>query len=127
MKDDDATGLGTVTADDQKSWLGYNEPRQEDGEDRGASIPIAPPLHPRYGITTDKLAEAQRRFTNYARMRIVGAGNREYSRGSKQAFEDMGLHRLIDELRDELADAVNYLTFIDVQLSRWKTMLEEKT
>jgi hypothetical protein len=60
-------------------------------------------------------------------MRIVGAGNREYSRGSKQAFEDMGLHRLIDELRDELADAVNYLTFIDVQLSRWKTMLEEKT
>ena len=56
----------------------------------------------------------------------MGAGNREYSRGSKQAFEDMHLHRLIDEMRDEIADAVNYLTFLDIHLSRWKTTLEEE-
>jgi len=36
----------------------------------------------------------------------------------------MSYHRLIDELRDEIADAVNYLTFLDIQLSRWKSTLE---
>jgi predicted DNA-binding ribbon-helix-helix protein len=56
----------------------------------------------------------------------MGTGNREYSRGSSQAFEDMSVHRLIDEMRDELADAVNYLTFLDVQLSRWKNNLEAR-
>jgi predicted DNA-binding ribbon-helix-helix protein len=59
-------------------------------------------------------------------LRIIGTGNREYSRGGSQAFEDMSLHRLIDEMRDELADAVNYLTFLDVQLSRWKNDLEAR-
>jgi predicted DNA-binding ribbon-helix-helix protein len=38
----------------------------------------------------------------------------------------MGLHRLVDELRDEIADAVNYLTFLDVQLGRWKSSLEDR-
>ena len=123
----DATGrLGETTVHAQADWLGYTNSRQGNGQDNLGGIPIAPAQHPGYGITTEQLAEAQRRFTNYARLRIVGAGNREYSRGSKQAFEDMGLHRLIDELRDEIADAVNYLTFLDIQLSRWKSTLEEK-
>jgi hypothetical protein len=124
--DDDNARLGDAAA--LTDFLGYTNrnPRQEDREDNTVGIPIAPPIHKGYGITTDELSEAQRRFTNYARLRIMGTGNREYSRGSKQAFEDMGLHRLIDELRDEIADSVNYLTFLDIQLSRWKTTLEER-
>jgi NTP pyrophosphatase (non-canonical NTP hydrolase) len=124
---DDATArLGDAAA--LSDFLGYTnrKPEQADREDNTVGIPIAPPIHKGYGVTTDELAEAQRRFTNYARLRILGTGNREYSRGSKQAFEDMHLHRLIDELRDEIADAVNYLTFLDIQLSRWKSTLEEK-
>lgn len=123
---DELSGLGESPS--LTDFLGYKDrkPRQADGEDSAGNIPIAPPQHPRYGVTTEQLAEAQRRFTNYARLRIMGTGNREYSRGSKQAFEDMGFHRLVDELRDEIADAVNYLTFLDIQLSRWKTTLEEK-
>ena len=123
---DDSTGLGESPA--LADFLGYSsgESRPVDGKDNSGGIPIAPAPHPRYGITTEQLAEAQRRFTNYARLRLMGTGNREYSRGSSQAFEDMSIHRLIDEMRDELADAVNYLTFLDIQLSRWKNELEAR-
>lgn len=123
---DDTVRLGDAAA--LSEFLGYKSAESEsaDGEDRPVRVPITPPEHKGYGITTNELAEAQRRFTNYARLRILGTGNREYSRGSKQAFEDMHLHRLIDEMRDEIADAVNYLTFLDIHLSRWKTTLEEK-
>lgn len=124
--DDSTAGLGEAFANSERHWLGYREPQQDDREDNPVRIPIAPPKHPGYGVTTEELAEAQRRFTNYARLRIMGTGNREYSRGSKQTFEDMSLHRLIEELRDEIADSVNYLTFMDIQLSRWKRTLEEK-
>ena len=124
--DDANAGLGESFANSEKHWLGYRKPEPADGQDRPAGIPFAPPKHPGYGVTTEELAEAQRRFTNYARLRIMGTGNREYSRGSKQTFEDMSLHRLIEELRDEIADSVNYLTFMDIQLSRWKRTLEEK-
>ena len=126
MNNDDQRGLGTAALNAQAEWLGYTRTRQAYGEDSPSGIPIAPAQHPGYGITTEQLAEAQRRFTNYARLRILGAGNREYSRGSKQAFEDMSIHRLVDELRDEIADAVNYLTFLDVQLGRWKSSLEDR-
>ena len=124
MYDTDGAGLGESPA--LADFLGVKgrKPQPIDREGGVGSIPIAPAQHPGYGITTDQLAEAQRRFTNYARLRIMGTGNREYSRGSKQAFEDMSIHRLIDELRDEIADSVNYLTFLDIQLSRWKHELE---
>lgn len=124
MYEDDTAGLGESPA--LTDFLGVKDrkPQQAVGKDSSSGIPIAPAQHPGYGITTEQLAEAQRRFTNYARLRIMGTGNREYSRGSKQAFEDMSLHRLIDELRDEIADSVNYLTFLDIQLSRWKHELE---
>ena len=124
MYDDDTARLGESPA--LADFLGYSDrkPQQGDGQDRSSGIPITPPAHPRYGITTEQLAEAQRRFTNYARLRIMGTGHRDYSNGSKQGFEDMSLHRLVDELRDELADAVNYLAFLDIQLARWKHDLE---
>ena len=124
--DDDTARLGESPA--LTDFLGYTgrKPRPGDRADSAGGIPIAPPIHKGYGVTTDQLAEAQRRFTNYARLRIMGTGYREYDRGSKQTFEDMSHHRLIDELRDELADAVNYLTFLDIQLSRWKSTLEER-
>jgi len=124
--DDDTAGLGDAAA--LSDFLGYTgrKPQPSDREDNAGGIPIAPPIHKGYGVTTEELAESQRRFTNYARLRIMGTGHREYGRGGKQTFEDMSYHRLIDELRDELADAVNYLTFLDIQLSRWKSTLEER-
>jgi len=124
--DNDGAGLGESPALSDFLGVAGGKPQPPVRENSFGGIPFAPPQHPGYGITTAELSEAQRRFTNYARLRILGAGDREYGRGSKQSFEDMGLHKLIDELRDEIADAVNYLTFLDIQLSRWKTTLEEK-
>jgi len=124
--DNDGAGLGESPALSDFLGAKSEKSQQKYRGDRVGGIPIAPPQHPGYGITTAELSEAQRRFTNYARLRILGAGDREYGRGGRQSFEDMGLHKLIDELRDEIADAVNYLTFLDIQLSRWKTTLEEK-
>lgn len=124
--DDDTARLGESPA--ITDFLGHTGRKSRPGnrEDNTGGIPFAPPIHAGYGVTTEELAESQRRFTNYARLRIMGTGHREYGRGGKQTFEDMSYHRLIDELRDELADAVNYLTFLDIQLSRWKSTLEER-
>lgn len=84
----------------------------------------APIEHEAYGMTTEQLAEAQESFTAYARGRITGVGNRDYGFGSKQAFEDMSAVRIAAELRDEIADAVNYLTFLDIKISRWLKQME---
>jgi hypothetical protein len=89
----------------------------------GARVRVAG--HPDYGITSGELAEAQRRFTNYARMRLLSVGSRQYDLADRQGFEDMEPARILLELRQELADAVNYLTFIDVQLDRWSRRLED--
>ena len=122
----ESTGLGEHPA--LSEFLGNTDrkPQQADREDRAGGIPIAPAQHPEYGMTVEQLAESQRRFTNYARLRLQGTGSREYSYGNKQAFEDMDPHRLINEMRDELADAVNYLTFLDIKLARWKHEIEER-
>lgn len=122
---DDSAGLGESPA--LADFLGFanRASRQGNRTDSPSGLPLAPAQHAGYGITTEQLAEAQRRFTTYARMRLQGTGHRDYSYGNKQAFEDMGIHRLIDELRDEIADAVNYLAFLDIQMSRWKQRMEE--
>lgn len=122
---DAPTRLGCCAGPSQVDWLGYREPQQGERADNSASYPIGPPIHPAYGITTEELAAAQRRFATYARLRLQGAGHAQYDRPGKQAFEDMSVHRLIDELRDEIADSVNYLAMIDIQMSRWKRRLEE--
>jgi len=127
VNDNEQSGLGYNPT--TSSWHGFRDllPQQGRRDDNlEGSIPLAQAQHPSYGITTDELAEAQRRFSTYARLRLTGVGHTQYDRGDKQAFEDMDLHRLINEMRDELADAVNYLAFMDVQLSRWKTRLESK-
>ena len=84
----------------------------------------APVEHEPYGMTTIQLANAQRRFTDYARLRISGIGHLDYSRESSQAFEDMTAVHIAKELRDEIADAVNYLTFLDIKISRWLKQME---
>jgi hypothetical protein len=46
----------------------------------------------------------------------VGAD--QYQQDGHQKCEDMDLARLVKEARDEIADLVNYLTFIDMRLHR---------
>jgi NTP pyrophosphatase (non-canonical NTP hydrolase) len=55
----------------------------------------------------------------------MGTGQEQYSRADHQAFEDMSVSRIIDETLDELADIVNYSTFLAITLQRLKQKLEE--
>lgn len=122
---DALTGLADAAGSSQVNWLGYHQPGHTDRSDNSEGIPFTQPFHPGYGITTDEFAAAQRRFCTFARLRIEGVGHTQYDKGGKQSFEDLTVHRLVSELRDEIADAVNYLAMIDIQLSRWKRKLEE--
>jgi hypothetical protein len=55
----------------------------------------------------------------------MGTGQEQYSRAGHQAFENMSVPRIIDETLDELADIVNYSTFLAITLQRLKQKLEE--
>lgn len=74
---------------------------------------------PAYGLSSEDLFNYQRTFTRYAANRLTSVGREQYDRGSKQKFEDMTVTELVDGLREELADIVNYATMIDIQLVRW--------
>ena len=126
VDDYDGSGLEPTTPASQFDWLGYSGAQQAQRNNSAEGIPFARATHPPYGISTDELADAQRKLTTYARLRLQGVGHVQYDREGKQAFEDMDLHRLINEMRDEIADSVNYLAFMDIQLSRWKNRLESK-
>lgn len=70
-----------------------------------------------FGLTTEQYAEAQQAFTDYARSRIY-LGKLEYDLATHQKVEVQSLDELVTQLREELADAVNYLTAIDIKLER---------
>lgn len=120
----DAAGLGDTPGYLEELRAAYLVRESLNRRTHFAGSPVGPNRHKPYGISSEELAEAQRRFCNYARFRISDTGARQYDEQDHQAFEDMTPQRVLLELRDELADAVNYLTFLDIQLSRWQRRLE---
>jgi hypothetical protein len=118
-------GLGESPPLSQEHWLSGGHERPANWEDSHFATTSAPPVSPAYGMSAEQLARYQRRFSTYARLRLLGTGKREYGKGNRQAFEDMSLHRLIDEAVDELADLVNYATMIAIQFQRLKTDVED--
>lgn len=83
------------------------------------------PIYPPYGMTPAEFAEAQKRFTDFARERILG-GASEYDKNDHQRMEEMGAQEIVKELREELADAVNYLTGLDLYLARIPWLLVDE-
>ena len=120
----DTAGLGNTSeyVEELRSAYSLRESKHRDTYSAGSAVAQA--RHKGYGLSPEELTEAQRRFCNYARFRIADTGARQYDERDHQAFEDMTPQRVLLELRDELADAVNYLTFLDIQLSRWQRRLE---
>lgn len=117
-----STDLGAVTVHVTRDGFNDNVPQHEAGYDCFTGAPVE---HPEYGLTTEQLADSQKRFTEYARSRIERQGHWDYSRGDTQAFEDMTVERILLELRDEIADSVNYLTFLDINIDRWLRTLRK--
>lgn len=125
MNDTDATArLESVIEANDKFRASADSDGQGTGSTRFAGTEIRPPKFPDYGMTTEQLSESQRRFTSYARLRLSGTGHREYSRGDHQSFEDLSMHRLIDETLDELADTINYVSMLAISFERLKRRAE---
>lgn len=78
-----------------------------------------PPLPPAFGLTTEEFARYHRRACAYSRYRLLDAGSREYNEGDHQKMEEFDPHRILLELRQEVADAITYLVGLDLSIARW--------
>lgn len=86
---------------------------------------IPPPLAPPFGLTVDDLVQYHRRACNYARYRLSNQGARNYNEGDHQRIEEYEPQRMLQEIRAEIADAINYLVGLDLQLGRWNRRIED--
>lgn len=86
---------------------------------------LPPPITPPFGLSVDELLTHHRRATNYARFRIADAGAREYAEENHQRIEEYDPARMLLEIRQEIADAINYLVGLDLQLGRWQRRIED--
>jgi hypothetical protein len=74
------------------------------------------PIYPPYGMTTEEFADCQATFTEFARQRIYSG--EEYDKLTHQRMEELTGEQIVNELREEIADAVNYLAGLDIYLAR---------
>jgi len=77
-----------------------------------------PPAYLPFGLTSLELAQAQAEFTEYARRRIITVGSDQYDEASHQKIETHSIQELILNIREELADTVNYIAALDLHLER---------
>lgn len=77
------------------------------------------PQAPARGVSAVQLAKYQRELTDYARWRITVKGADSYTDATGgQRFEDMDITQLAKEYQDEIADAINYLTMLNINVQR---------
>lgn len=79
-----------------------------------SSLPL--PVYPPYGMTTEEFADCQASFTTFARQRIYSGEH--YDQLTHQRMEELTGEEIVKELREEIADAVNYLAGLDIYLAR---------
>lgn len=86
----------------------------------GHNQPEPPPI----GMTSQQTADMVDEFVRFCQLRVKGVGDEQYSQGTHQKFEAMDLDELIEYMVEELADVVNYSTFLYVRLSRIRSALK---
>jgi len=82
------------------------------------------PSYPPFGMTSQEFADCQQQFTDFARTRIIKG--EQYDKLTHQRMEELNAQEIVNELREEIADAVNYLTGLDVYLSRIPWLLVDQ-
>jgi hypothetical protein len=88
-------------------------------------VATPPPFAPPFGLSVEELVRYHRRATNYARFRIQDAGAREYGEEDQQLIENYDPARCLLEIRQEIADAINYLVGLDLQIGRWQDRIQD--
>lgn len=69
-------------------------------------------------LSTHEVAYAQAGLTRFARERLFGAGEDQYVRGGVQKFQGMSDAQLVQDIKEEIADTINYLTFIYINIAQ---------
>lgn len=86
---------------------------------------MPPPKPPPFGLSTEEFVQYHRRACAYSRFRVADAGSLVYDEGDHQKIEEYDPHRMLLELRAEIADAISYLVGMDLVIGRWQDRIEE--
>ena len=68
------------------------------------------------GVRSEDLADYIMGLARLSASRVLKEGDREYNQGDRQAFEDKSTDQLRQEILEELADVVSYVSFIAIKV-----------
>jgi hypothetical protein len=69
-------------------------------------------------MKSSELASEVQRVVIDAQSRILGIGAEQYERDGRQKFEDMPMDELIEYVREEALDLVNYGVMVTLRIER---------
>jgi hypothetical protein len=69
-------------------------------------------------MKSSELASEVQRVVTDAQSRILGIGADQYERDGRQKFEDMPMDELIEYVREEALDLVNYGVMVTLRIER---------
>ena len=94
-------------------WVGIDRAKREQSVKGDSGVrPAAPKL------STNDVAYEQFRLTSFARDRILGVGDEQYvTPENGQKYQSKPDAELVQDVKEEIADTINYLTFIYVNLA----------
>jgi hypothetical protein len=69
-------------------------------------------------MTSEELADKVEQFIVHAVTRVKGTGDKQYSDGDTQQFENKELDQIFTDAEEELIDIVNYCVMLDIRLRR---------
>lgn len=68
------------------------------------------------GVYSSDLADFTRALAEAAASRIEGVGDEQYNTGELQKFETRDIDQYVNELLEELADVMSYLSIITIKI-----------
>ena len=74
-------------------------------------------------MTSEELADAVTGIVSDLRARILGVGDEQYSTGTQQRVEAIPLGQLVNEVVEEVDDAIVYLAALRMRVTRLRQLL----
>lgn len=82
------------------------------------------PDTPAHGMTSEQLADYVSDFIVACTTRVRGVGDEQYSEGTHQKFEAMGVDELFDWAMEEVQDLAVYAAMLHIRLDRVKQAIK---
>jgi hypothetical protein len=78
-------------------------------------------------MTSEQLAAEVARVVGDAQSRILGVGAEQYTEAEGQKFERMAIPDLLEYVREETLDLVNYGVMLTIRIERLQVAIAEAT